>query len=311
MVNNTSDNLSLQEASLTAGARTLVVGEVLWDRLPDSTRLGGAPLNFAVHLHRLGHLALLVSAVGRDTLGEKARAAIATLGLDTRFVQETPRFATGTATVAIGPDDHTTFTIERPAAYDAVALSDADLRGIVDWQPGWIYFGTLFASRREPRRVLERIVDALPHAACIYDMNLRPGFDSPELVHELLKVAAVVKLNEQELRFVHERLDLPGDAEAFCRAGSDRYGWRAACVTLAARGCAMVVAGEYASAPAVRIDVGDPVGAGDAFAAAFVHGLIANWPLAQIARFANQEGARIAGAHGAIPDCAPHSAVQR
>jgi fructokinase len=282
----------------------------LWDRFPDSTRLGGAPLNFAVHLRRLGHWPLLVSAVGRDALGEQAHAAIAALGLDTSFVQSTPRFATGSATVSIGPGDQTTFTIARPAAYDAVALSAPDLRHIIEWRPDWIYFGTLFASRPEARDLLQRVVNGVPDGARIYDMNLRPGFDSPELVHELLKSADVVKLNEQELRFVHEELELPADTEEFCRAGRERYGWRAACVTLGARGCAMLVEDEYTSAPGVPIDVGDPVGAGDAFAAAFVHGLVSRWPIGDISRFANQEGARVASAHGAIPDCLPHRVVQ-
>jgi len=288
----------------------LAVGEVLWDHLPHSTRLGGAPLNFAVHLRRLGHSPLLVSAVGRDSLGQQALTAIGALGVDTSLVQSTDRFATGTARVAIGPDDQTTFTIDRPAAYDAISLADLDLRRIVDWRPAWIYFGTLFPSNRDARQLLERIVDSVPGAARIYDMNLRPGFESPALVHDLLSAADVVKLNEQELRFVHDHLHLPAEAEAFCRTGSERYGWRAACVTLAARGCAMFVDGAYAAAPGVRIDVADPVGAGDAFAAAFVHGLASNWTVAHVAQFANQEGARIASAYGAIPDCAPHRVVQ-
>jgi len=90
-----------------AGERALVVGEVLWDRFPDSARLGGAPLNFAVHLKRLGHDPLLVSAVGADAPGEKARSAIASLGLDTTFVQSTDRFKTGSALVRIEPGEQT------------------------------------------------------------------------------------------------------------------------------------------------------------------------------------------------------------
>lgn len=52
--------------------RIVSFGEVLFDIFDDGARLGGAPLNLAVHLHRLGVESLLVSAVGQDTLGDVA-----------------------------------------------------------------------------------------------------------------------------------------------------------------------------------------------------------------------------------------------
>ena len=136
-------------------------------------------------------------------------------------------------------------------------------------------------------------------------MNLRPGFESPELVKELLEHADVVKLNERELQFVHDHLELPLAPEAFCRAGSKRYGWTAACVTFGSRGCAMLVGDDYVISPGVPVQVADPVGAGDAFAAAFVHGLAAKWAAERIAAFANRAGAMVAGTQGAIPDVVP------
>ena len=286
------------------GVRTLAVGEVLWDRFSDSTRLGGAPLNFAVHVKRLRHDPVLMSAVGDDAAGTAARDAITALGLDTAFVQSTGRFSTGAATVQLGPGEQTSFTIARPAAYDAIALSDEMLEALGWWNPAWLYYGTLFPSRPEARDVLGRLLDALPYATRFYDLNLRPGFESPDLVGELLRHADVVKLNERELRFVHDEIGLPDDPERFCARGCDEYGWRAACVTLGARGCAMRVAGEYVEAEGHRVDVADTVGAGDAFAAAFVHGLASNWPAIYIADVSNRVGALVASVHGAIPDAA-------
>lgn len=298
-----SHHLSLQddEPPGAAGLRALVVGEVLWDLFPDSVRLGGAPLNFAVHLARLGHAPLLVSAVGTDRLGDDARAAIARLGLDTTALQSTARFGTGTARVRLEPDEQTSFAIERPAAYDAIELSDNDFERFAGTNPGWLYFGTLFPSRPEARRILSRLLDRLPGAKRVYDVNLRPGFEAPELVEQLLQHADAVKLNERELQFVHEHLRLPLDPEAFCRAGADRYGWMAACVTFGSRGCAVLAGGDYATAPGVPITAGDPVGAGDAFAAAFVHGVASGWPAARVASIANRIGAHVAATPGAIP----------
>jgi len=306
VVNSNSDSLSVHSPQPAASSLVaLVVGEVLWDQFPDSTRLGGAPLNFAVHLKRLGHLPLLVSAVGIDRLGEDARSAIARLGLETAGLQSTSRFQTGTAVVCLGPGEQTSFAIARPAAYDAIELYDRDVRQLVVRNPAWVYYGTLFPSSPRARCVVRQLLAAAPNARRFYDMNLRPGFESPELIRELLEQADVVKLNERELQFVHDHLELPLAPEAFCRAGSRRYGWTAACVTFGSRGCAMLAGDDYVTSPGVAVHVADPVGAGDAFAAAFLHGLASAWTAARIAAFANRVGASVAGTHGAIPDVVP------
>lgn len=303
MQNIVSENLSRQDASAerVGYARVLVVGEVLWDMFPDATRLGGAPLNFAVHLMRFGHMAGIMSAVGQDALGERAMRDIRSLGLDTTLLQSSDHFGTGTASVQIGPGDRTSFVIERPAAYDAVQISDAVLARIVEWHPSWCYYGTLFPSLANGRHVLRRLLDALPDASRFYDLNLRPGFESRELVCDLLHCADVVKLNERELAVVRDWLALPADLEGFCRTAADRFAWRAACVTLGARGCAMLVGDDYVEAPGVPVAVADTVGAGDAFAAAFMHGLLAGWPARRIAECSNRTGAMVATVPGAIP----------
>ena len=56
------------------------IGEILWDVFPDTVRLGGAPFNFAVHAHRLGHRVIFLSAVGDDERGRAALARAAALG---------------------------------------------------------------------------------------------------------------------------------------------------------------------------------------------------------------------------------------
>src|SRR6185369_6405284 len=150
--------------------------------------------------------------------------------------------------------------------------------------------------------VLCRLLQAVPRARRLYDLNLRPGSDSTELVSELLRTANVVKLNEEELKFIHQFMRLPAETEGFCRAGIERYGWSAVCVTLGARGCAMLAAGEYVEAGGHRVNVADTVGAGDAFAAAFMHGIAGNRPVAEIAGFSNRVGALVASVHGAIPN---------
>jgi len=279
-----------------------VLGEILWDLFPDSIHLGGAPLNFGVHARRLGHPVYLISAVGADELGTRAASDIAALALDTTFLQTTAALPTGTATIALSAEGNTSFRIHRPAAYDAMRFTNQDLEQLKYKKPGWLYFGTLFASMPEGRCVLDRLVNALDDTVKFYDLNLRPSADSPELVKHLLEQADVVKLNEEELSRVHAFCSLPSSIEGFCREGVARYGWRSVAVTLGARGCALLAHDSYVEEGGCAVDVADTVGAGDAFAAAFMHGLDANWPLREVATFANRVGALVASRHGAIPD---------
>ena len=209
----------------------------------------------------------------------------------------------------IGPGGKTQFSIKRPAAYDAVTLSDAEIELLRKEAPAWFYYGTLFASTVKGKELLHRLLEALGGAVKFYDLNLRPGADSPELVRELLQRADVVKLNEEEVQRVHEFTDLPLEVEAFCREGSARYGWRAAGVTLGERGCAILAGGQYVKSVGQPVAVVDTVGAGDAFAAAFMHGLSLNWPASEIAVFANRVGGLVASRHGAIPDWTLEEAV--
>ncbi len=294
---------SPSESRMTQGCRIVAIGEVLWDVFHDSKRLGGAPLNFAAHATRLGHQVLLVSGVGDDALGRSALAAIEAVGLDTRFIQTARGLPTGVARVILGPNGQTSFRIERPAAYDAAALSEADCSEIAAWSPQWLYHGTLYAHREQSRLKLSQLTAALPRTSIFYDVNLRPGCFSPEMVRDMLARADVVKLNESEMAVVAANTGLPKTRiEDFCAAGASRFGWKAVAVTLGARGCAVWREGEYVEAPAREVRVVDTVGAGDGFGAAMLHGICCGWSSRAIAEFANQLGSLIASRPGGIPD---------
>jgi len=280
----------------------VVLGEVLWDLVGETRRLGGAPLNFAAHSRSLGHPVTLISGLGADEAGREAASLIAGLDLDASLLQTSSRFATGTAEVRLNPDGSAEFAIARPAAYDALELSARELERLEARAPAWLYYGSLFAATAQGRQVLDRLLGALGGSLKFLDLNLRPGSDAPELVRELLGFADVVKLNAEELERVRALAGLPAGIEAFCRAACDRYGWQAVAVTLGERGCAMLAGGQYVEAPGQPVVVADTVGAGDAFAAAFMHGLSRQWPTAEIAAFANRVAARVVGRHGSLPE---------
>lgn len=277
--------------------RIVSIGEILWDLVGGAEHLGGAPFNFAVHARRLGHEVVFVSAVGEDERGRRALAAVERLGLPPRFVQRAGGAATGIVTVELDGAGQPSFTIHRPAAYDVLRLSPSDLAELSSWRPDWISFGTLFASHPASKAELERVIAACPGARCFYDVNLRAGCYTVALVRELMARASVVKLNEDETAAL-DRMDL----EAWCRRHATEFGWEAVCVTRGAAGCALLVGDTYVEAAGCPVVVKDTIGAGDAFAAAFLHGLEQGWDAARIADFANRVGAVVASRAGGTPE---------
>jgi fructokinase len=118
-------------------------------------------------------------------------------------------------------------------------------------------------------------------------------------VLELLGRATVVKLNQDEVRSLDVIFQRSSRTlEEFCREQAARWGWEAVCVTRGQLGCALLVRDQYVEVPGYRVQVADTVGAGDAFAAAFLHGLNAGWPATQIGDFANRLGALVASRPG-------------
>jgi fructokinase len=279
------------------------IGEVLWDVFGAREFLGGAPLNFSAHAQQLGDHAALVTAVGQDARGERARNGMRTLGLDTEFVQTVAEMPTGAAIVQTDAAGNATFVIDRPAAFDCLTADELLLNRLQRLEPDWIYFGTLAITNAQTEAILRRILERTPRARHFYDMNLRTGHWNLELVERLSGMATVLKLNETEAEHL-ALLTLPEfafDLESFCRHWAQTFNIETICVTLGGSGCAVLHRNQFQRFPGYRIQVADTVGAGDAFAAAFLHHLHAGSPMDQTARFANALGALVASKEGATP----------
>jgi len=285
--------------------KILSIGEVLWDVFPDAEKLGGAPFNFCYHAHRLGHDVRFLSAVGDDRRGDAVIEQARAIGIETEYLRRV-QAPTGVVTVALDEAGKPTFTIHRPAAYDLLRLSNEDFAAIARWQPDWIAFGTLHQMDANIRTLLKRLIETNPQARRLYDINLRKESYTPELIAELLPLANVVKLNDDEVVEMERMFGTSaGSIEAFCRTWSARYNWEAMCVTLGANGCAVLIGGEYAEVPGYKVNVVDTVGSGDAFTAAFLHGMGEKWPARQVGDFANRLGALVASRAGAVPAWTP------
>ncbi len=293
--------------------RIVSIGEILWDVIGPSEYLGGAPLNFAAHARKLGHELSLVSGVGDDERGRRAFEAIQGLGIAPDFVQVVRGRPTGTAEVELDPNGKPMFRIVRPAAYDFVRLTPELRQRIAQLQPEWIYFGTLFHYTEQALASTLELLDEVPGARKIYDVNLREGNWKLAAVEKLASRADVIKLSDSEADFLDASLGTDGDEVSiphFCQRWCDQYKCRTVAVTLGERGCAIYHDRVFTEAPASKIEVVDTVGAGDAFAAALVHGMSQGWTMPRCAAFANAVAALVASRPGAIPEWTMQETLQ-
>jgi fructokinase len=279
------------------------IGEVLWDIVGQEEHLGGATFNFSAHLSRLGHRVSFISAVGKDELGQKVIDSMSRLGLTTEYLVVDKDHPTGTASVALASDGQPKFVLHRPAAYDFPLLTPTQSDQLFSRPVDWIYFGTLHQIHPQARQLTADLLDRASSARRFYDVNLRSDGYTPELIRQLMARATIVKLNHEEVEAIARMFSSwHGSTEEFCRTYADLYKWAGVCITRGSLGCTVLMGDKYVEAPGYPVKVVDTVGAGDAFAAAFLHGLGNGWLTREVADFANRVGALVASRRGAIPD---------
>ena len=276
------------------------IGELLWDILPGKRVLGGAPGNFAWHVHSLGLQAAVVSAVGDDEDGREALARMGALGLSTDHVRVDPVHATGRSTVGVNAEGVPVFDVHENAAWDHIRMSSG-LERIAETVDA-VFFGTLGQRCMVSRESTRAFLDLLrPDAIKLFDLNLRPPWFSDDVIEHGLETSTVVKLSDDELETVSRIAGLDGCAEDRIAALVGQYDLRAAALTRGPKGSVVCVDGEVSVQPAVRCDVVDTVGAGDAFAAVLIVGLLEGWELDRLSSHANRVASFVCSRPGATP----------
>ncbi len=280
------------------------VGELLWDLFPDGPRFGGAPVNFACHAAALGADVHVVTSVGDDPLGCQALEALHSHGVHTDGVSISDQAPTGTVQVAVDAAGKATFTFAPGVAWDHLHWSDglARLAAACDA----VCFGTLGQRSPESQQTIQRFVRATSSTALrIFDINLRPPFYSDEVIRQSLAMANVLKLNDDELPVLAAMCGISGaGAEALTQLAR-HFDLKLVALTRGPHGAILVRGDEISESPGVPVAVKDTVGAGDAFTAALVLGLLRHDPLDLINRRACAVAAHVcscAGATPALPD---------
>lgn len=279
--------------------RPVIIGEVLFDCFPDgSSVLGGAPFNVAWHLHGLGLSPLMISSVGKDSLGEQVLDSMKKWGMDTRAMQISDSCPTGQVTVSFN-DGEPAYEIVQDQAYD-----NMDLGFVLDHLKldhySLLYRGTLIVRTSNSRSIFDAIKENVDLPAFI-DINLRPPWWSYDDIQHALSNGCWVKMNKEELATVTKSHHLSDDEIKITAQNllSD-YDLESLIVTLGSEGALYVTKSEVFQGPPVQVDeLIDTVGAGDSFSAVLIMGLMYGWPQDQTLHRALDFAAAVCSMRGA------------
>lgn len=280
---------------------TLVgIGEILWDLLPKGKQLGGAPANFAYHGHALGARGIVFSRVGQDGAGAEIIAALDSLGLDGQYISTDDIHPTGSVSVELDPSGEPNYIIHEDVAWDYLAESAAllDLASQIDA----VCFGTLGQRSNVSRATIRKFLKATsPDCVRVFDINLRQSYFNKTIIEDMLALANVLKLNNNELSIVADVLQL-GDSESEAIDKLiDRYNLRLVALTMGKGGSCLYAGSERSVCKGFNIEVVDTVGAGDAFTAALTLGLLRDSSLDAINEYANRVASFVCTQAGAMP----------
>lgn len=284
--------------TVTNDSGILCVGEVLWDSLPPGLFLGGAPFNVACDLRALKHRVKMLSRVGDDVLGKEVLRRMRSKGLAVDLIQIDDRLPTGFVQVEVNDQGVPRYTISEPAAWDAICTTKEVTEELSNAKV--LVFGSLAQRNIAARGTIQELCrrDYLK----VFDVNLRPPYDDPEIVRSSLRRTNILKLNVDEARQIASWFGLPEDERSFCSEIGKRFGCEITCITKEAQGAVLWAEGNWFEHPGFEVKVKDAVGAGDAFLAGFLSGYLAKKDWEQVLEEANLLGAYVASAMGATPE---------
>lgn len=278
----------------------VVFGEVLFDCFADGSEvLGGAPFNVAWHLQGLGLNPIMISRVGADDNGQRVRQAMMRWDMSTAGVQVDTSHATGTVDVSLD-GTQPTFDIKAEQAYDYID-QEAACAAVTNRPAALLYHGTLALRNDRSHQALQGLQHAfgLP---IFMDLNLRAPWWTQALIQECVKAAVWLKLNEDEVaRVAGEATKDNGTRSQMYRNLLPENNLAGIFITRGRDGADLLTpeGAHLSQKPDSITGVVDTVGAGDAFSAVVVMGLMRKWPLELILGRAVQFAAQICGIRGA------------
>ena len=273
-------------------------GEILWDLLPTGKLPGGAPMNVAYHLMKLGLDPALITRVGEDSNGRNLVRLMETQEMSTEFFQIDFELPTGTVHAKLDESHDVTYDIVRPVAWDNIHWEDNFVPLLK--KAAYFAFGSLAARSQTSRRTLYRLLEIAPSR--ILDINLRPPHYDRVTISKLLENLYLLKLNLDELDLITGWFSGYRDERDRVKALQDRFRIPNVVVTRGSKGALLNKEGLFYEHPGFSVTLADTIGAGDAFLAGLLSQLAGGADLQRALAFSSALGALVASRTGPCPD---------
>lgn len=277
------------------------MGEALWDVLPEGKKIGGAPANFAYHVKQFGLPGYVVSAVGEDPLGDEILTNFRKKDLN--FQIEKVPYPTGTVQVELDAEGIPMYDIKENVAWDNIPFTAAIEK--LASQTKAVCFGSLAQRNVVSRQTIERFLDAMPktpETLIVFDVNLRQGFYTKEVLTKSMERCNVLKINDEELVALSRMFGYPGiDLQDKCWILLGKYNLKMLILTCGINGSYVFTPGNVSFQPTPKVEVADTVGAGDSFTAAFIASILKGKDVKEAHRLAVETSAYVCTQQGAMP----------
>ena len=277
------------------------MGEALWDVLPEGKKIGGAPANFAYHVSQFGLPSRVVSAVGEDKLGSEILDNFREKKLNC-MIEQVP-YPTGTVQVELDSEGVPCYDIKEGVAWDNIPYTNA-LEGLARCTRA-VCFGSLAQRSVVSRETINRFLDAMPvtdETLKIFDVNLRQGFYTKEILCNSFQKCNILKINDEELVTVSRMFGYPGiDLQDKCWILLAKYNLKMLILTCGVNGSYVFTPGNVSFVETPKVEVADTVGAGDSFTATFVAALLKGMSITEAHRLAVEVSAFVCTQNGAMP----------
>lgn len=258
--------------------------------------MGGAPFNVAAIASLKGVKATMITAVGKDERGKQICAAAQKM---VNLHCQINEYTTGTVHVVINEEKIPTFVIDKDKAYDYIVFDDK-IKNICS-DAKFFCFGTLAQRNTVSRETLKKILKVTP-AVTIYDFNYRDNINEwQSIFKESLNYTDILKVNEEELELLKNLYKCQSD-EAFLNHVINHYNLKYVFVTRGDKGASLYSGKTVIHKKAIKGNVVDTTGCGDAFTAGIVYALLNHFDDEQILECGVKVAAKIAAVKGAVPE---------
>jgi fructokinase len=295
-----------------AGPESLIAAETF------KKAAGGAPANVAAGLARLGVSSAFMGMTGEDGFGRFLAGELLKAGVDISPLRFTSKARTGLAFVSLEPNGERDFLFYRSPGADML-MTPKDIDESALRAARAFHFGSISLAT-EPSRAstLHAAALARHHGRLItYDPNLRRELwstadDARAGMRLGLAEAEIVKISEEELHFLTGEPDLIAGGRSLWHPRL-----RLMAITRGRAGCYWLTTNAHGEVRGFRVMAIDATGAGDAFMAGLIAGILgtAGLPsdaaaITAVCRFANAAGALATTGRGAIPSMPTRQAVE-